>query len=58
MKSDYICLNGKTFDIEEINDVIPVDEQLANTISILNKKGYYTEMCSRARITKPFLMGL
>ena len=57
MKSDYICLNSKTFDIEETKDIISVDEQLAKTISILNKKGYYTEMCNRARITKPFLMG-
>lgn len=57
MKSDYICLNSKTFNIEKREDIIPIDEQLAKTISTLNKKGYYTEMCSRARISKPFLMG-
>lgn len=57
MKSDYICLNSTTFDIEERKDIIPVDEQLAKAISILNKKGYYTETFSRAKITKPFLMG-
>lgn len=55
--SDYICLNAKNFDIEENKDVILVDKQLAKVISILNKKGYYTEMCSRARITKLFLIG-
>lgn len=57
MKSDYTCLNSKTFDIEERKDIIPVDEQLSKTISILNKKGYYTEIFSRARISKPFLIG-
>lgn len=57
MKSDYICLNSTTFDIDERKDIIPVDEQLAKAISILNKKGYYTETFSRARISKPFLMG-
>lgn len=57
MKSDYTCLNSKTFDIEEREDIIPVDEQLSKTISILNKKGYYTEIFSRARISKPFLIG-
>ena len=57
MKSDYTCLNSKTFDIDEREDIIPVDKQLAKTISTLNKKGYYTEMFSRARISKPFLIG-
>ena len=57
MKSDYTCLNSKTFDIDEREDIIPVDKQLAKTISILNKKGYYTEMFNRARISKPFLIG-
>ena len=56
MKSDYICLNSKTFDIEERKDIILVDKQLAKSISILNKKGYYTETFCRARITTPFLM--
>lgn len=57
MKSDYAYLNIKTFDIEEREDIIPLDEQLAKTISILNKKGYYTEAFNRARISKPFLVG-
>ncbi len=57
MKSDYACLNSKTFEIEKELEIIPVDNQLATTLSILNKKGYYTEMFSRARITKPFLVG-
>lgn len=57
MNSDYTFLNGKTFDIEVREDIIPVDKQLAKTISTLNKKGYYTEMYSIARISKPFLIG-
>ena len=36
MKSYYICLNSITFDIDERKDIIPVDEQLAKVISILN----------------------
>lgn len=58
MKSNYICLNSKTFEIEERNDFIPVDEQLAKTISILNQKGYYIEMFSRAKISNPFMIGV
>lgn len=57
MLSDYVCLNNKTFEIEAESDSIPVDKQLAKTISILNQKGYLVEMFSRARITKPFLIG-
>lgn len=57
IKTNYALLNSRNFDILELKDVIPIDQELANTISILNKKGYYTEMYNRARITKPFLMG-
>ena len=57
MLSDYTCLNNNNFEIEEENDSIPVDKQLAKAISILNQKGYLVEMFSRARITKPFLIG-
>lgn len=57
MESNYICLNSKTFEIEERKDFIPVDEQLAKTISILNQKGYYTEMFSKAKIKNPFMIG-
>lgn len=54
MKSDYVCLNSKTFEIDDRKDIIPVDEQLSKAISTLNKKGYYTEVCYRAKISKPF----
>ena len=57
MNENYTCLNSKTFDIEVKEDIIPVNKQLAKTISILNKKGYYTEMYSMATISKPFLVG-
>lgn len=57
MLSDYVNLNSKTFDIEESETLIPVDKQLVKIISVLNKKGYYTEMCSRAKISTPFLIG-
>lgn len=58
MKNNCIFLNSKTFEIENVKDVISVDEQLAKTLSILNKKGYYTEMYSRAKIIEPFLIGI
>lgn len=57
MLSDYVNLNSKTFDIEESETLIPVDKQLVKIISVLNKKGYYTEMCSRAKISTSFLIG-
>lgn len=57
MLSDYVNLNSKTFDIEESETLISVDKQLVKIISVLNKKGYYTEMCSRAKISTPFLIG-
>lgn len=57
MISDYIYLNSKTFEIEENSDSIPVDKQLVKVISILNQKGYYTELASKARIINPFLIG-
>ncbi len=57
MKSEYYFFDSKTFDIEQREDFIPIDEKLAKTISTLNKKGYYTESCNKARISTPFLMG-
>lgn len=57
MQSNYTCLNSKTFDIEERKDIIPVDERLAKSISILNKKGYYIKSFSRANIFSTFFRG-
>ena len=39
MNHKYIDSN--TFEI--VNNIIEVDEDIAETISILNKKGYYTK---------------
>lgn len=41
MNHKYI--NKKTFEI--VDNVFEVDEDIAQTISILNKKGYYTKYC-------------
>lgn len=57
MKSDYVCMNNKTFEIEKIKNIIPVDEKLSKTISILNKKGYYIDLFYRAKISEPFYIG-
>ena len=43
--------------LEKIKNIIPVDEKLSKTISILNKKGYYIELFYRAKISKPFYVG-
>ena len=52
MLSNYTCLDSKTFNVEK--DIIAIDKQLSKTISILNKKGYYTEICSSASISRTF----
>ena len=54
MKSDYVCLNSETFEIQEDNKFIAVDSRLARAISTLNKKGYYVDMFSVAKISNPF----
>ena len=51
MNNKYKFLNNKTFDIEYINDVIPIENEMVDIISILNKKGYYTEVYSRAKLS-------
>ena len=56
MNKEYVIMNKNTFEIVENSNLIAIDSQLAKIISILNKKGYYVKMCSRARISKPFLI--
>ena len=55
MLSNYTCLDSKTFNVEK--DIIAIDKQLSKTISILNKKGYHTEICSSASISRTFQIG-
>ena len=56
MKSDYVCLNSETFEIQKDNKFVAVDSRLARAISILNKKGYHVDMFSCAKISKPFMI--
>ena len=56
MKSDYCCLNSKTFEIIDNKNYIAVDCKLANIISMLNKKGYFIDMFSTAKISKPYII--
>lgn len=49
MNHKYIDKN--TF--EAIDNVFEVDEEIAEVISILNKKGYYTEYCCGGHIKDP-----
>ncbi len=43
MKSGYINLDSKTFDIIENKNLIAVDLELAETLSILNKKRIFSK---------------
>lgn len=51
MNKKYI--NSETFEIEK--NIFEVDEDIANTISILNKKGYKTSYCCSGHIKDPRL---
>lgn len=51
MNHKYI--DNKTFDI--IDNVFEVDEDIAEAISILNKKGYYTKFCCSGHVKEPRL---
>lgn len=55
MKSNYVCLNNKTFEIENSKDVI-VPYTLAKTISLLHQKGYHISECTIAQLYPPFLL--
>lgn len=46
-------LNSNTFEI--VNDIFEVDELIAETISILNKKGYHTLYCCSGHVKDPRL---
>ena len=46
-------LNGNTFEI--VNDIFEVDDLIAETISILNTKGYHTLYCCSGHVKDPRL---
>lgn len=54
MHSNGEILNTKTFDIINDDTLVSVDRGLARSISILNKKGYYTVHANLAKITTLF----
>ncbi len=47
-------MNSKTFELseQEDNDCIKIEELIALTISLLNKKGYYTKYCCSGHYDK------
>lgn len=49
MNNKYI--DKETFEI--VDNVFEVDEDIADTISILNKKGYYTKFCCSGHVKDP-----
>ena len=54
MNHKYI--NKETFEI--VDNVFEVDEDISQTISILNKKGYYTKYCCSGHAKDPRLYEL
>lgn len=56
MKNNYCCIDSSTFEIINNKNVFVVDSKLAKTISILNKKGYYVDMCNVAKISRAFMI--
>ena len=54
MNHKYI--NKETFEI--VDNIFEVDEDIAETISILNKKGYYTKYCCSGHVKDPRLYEL
>lgn len=50
---DSVLIDKQNFAIEEIDNKVVVDKALARTISLLNQKGYYVEMASKAKISIP-----
>lgn len=55
-KMNHKYINLKTFDI--VDDIIEIDEDIALTISILNKKGYYTKFSCSGHSKDPRLFEL
>lgn len=51
MNHKYLSSNN----FEIVNNIFEVDEDIAKTISILNKKGYYTKFCCSGHIKDPRL---
>lgn len=47
-------LSKENYEIIEDPNLFDVEPKLAKTISILNKKGYYTKACSCANLSVPF----
>lgn len=54
MNHKYI--NKETFEL--VNNIFEVDEDIAQTVSILNKKGYYTKYCCSGHTKDPRLYEL
>lgn len=51
-----VCINSKTFEIIELENSFIINQKMGEIISILNKKGYYTKICSLASLSKPILI--
>lgn len=50
--NNHTFIDSKTYEIIPDNKIIEVDDNIAETISVLNKKGYRTEYCCGGHINK------
>lgn len=53
---DHKYIDKETFEI--VDNIFEIDEDIAETISVLNKKGYYTKYCCSGHVTNPRLYEL
>lgn len=50
--NNHTFIDSTTYEIIPDNKIIEVDDEIAETISVLNKKGYKTEYCCGGHINK------
>lgn len=50
--NNHTFIDSKTYEIIPDSRIIEVDDEIAETISVLNKKGYRTEYCCGGHINK------
>lgn len=51
--NNHTIINSKTYEIIDDNEIIEVDDNIAEAISLLNKKGYYTKACCGGHVKPP-----
>ena len=52
--NNHTFIDSKTYEIIKDEQVIEVDDAIAETISVLNKKGYKTKYCCSGHVKDIF----